>query len=141
MPFLDHRVVAEAMRLPMALKHAGRFEARLLDALDPKLAALPSAYGHHFAEPPGARHRLSEWATRVRPAWLRQRSYTIQRRLRRGGGRSSAMADAWLGQVIDLDFPVMRRFFHIDRIADQAMLMRIANLEYLAKRLGNRAAG
>ena len=142
MPFLDHQLVAEAMMLPMSLKHAGRFEAMLLDAIDPALARLPSAYGHHFGEPPGARHRLSEWATRIRPAWLRQRSYALQRRLQRGPvRRTGLLADAWLGRVLDLEFPAMRRFFHIDRIADQAMLMRIANLEYLAAHLGSRLIG
>ena len=46
MPFLDHQVVAEAMTLPIGLKNAGRFEAMLLEAIDPVLARYPSAYGH-----------------------------------------------------------------------------------------------
>lgn len=142
MPFLDHQVVAEAMTLPMSLKHCGRFEAMLMAAIDPALARLPSAYGHHFAEPPGLRHRLSEWTSRIRPAPLRQRSYELQRRLRRGvPPPSRLMAPEYLGRVIDLDYPFMRRFFHIDRIADEGMLMRIANLEYLAQRLGSRVVG
>ncbi|PSJ38777.1 asparagine synthase (glutamine-hydrolyzing) [Allosphingosinicella deserti] len=142
MPFLDHQVVAGAMTLPMALKHAGRFEAMLLTAIDPVLARYPSAYGHHFAEAPGLRHRVSEWTTRVRPAWLRQRSYALQRRLQRGwAGASGLMARAFLGRVIDLDYPAMRRFFRIEQVQDQGMLMRIANLEYLAKRLGSRVVG
>ena len=54
MPFLDHQVVAEAMRLPIRLKNAGRFEAQLLAAIDPSLA--PPALGlrprfHRAAEP------------------------------------------------------------------------------------------
>jgi asparagine synthetase B (glutamine-hydrolysing) len=139
MPFLDHHVVAEAMTLPMALKHAGRFEAKLAAAIDPDLARQPSAYGHHFAEPPGARHLFSEWSSRVRPAWLRQKSYALQRRLRRGAAqRTGYLADAYLGRVLDLEFPAMRRFFRIGNVADQAMLMRIANLEYLAQRLGSK---
>ncbi|TFI59031.1 hypothetical protein E2493_07215 [Sphingomonas parva] len=142
MPFLDHRVVAEAMTLPMRMKHAGRFEAKLLAAIDPDLARLPSAYGHHFAEPPGARHLFSEWSSRIRPAWLRQKSYALQRRLRRAAPqRSGYLADDFLGRVIDLDFPAMRRFFRIGNVADDGMLMRIANLEYLAARLGSRVRG
>ena len=43
-PFLDHRVVAEAMTVPLPLKHAGRFEAQLLNIIDPSLARRPSAY-------------------------------------------------------------------------------------------------
>ncbi|QAY76527.1 hypothetical protein [Sphingosinicella sp. BN140058] len=142
MPFLDHQVVAGAMTLPMALKHAGRFEAMLVAALDPSLARHMSAYGHGFDTPPGLRHRLSEWSTRMRPARLRQHSYALQRRLQRGwAGPTGLMASDYLGRVIDLEHPAMRRFFRIERVQDQGMLMRIANLEYLAKSLGSRVIG
>lgn len=139
MPFLDHEVVAEAMTLPLALKNSGRFEAMLLNAIDPALARLPSAYGHDFASPPDLRHRLSEWATRTRPIWLRQKSYALRRRLgpvadEHGG----LLTPDYMGRVIDLDYPVMRRWFRVDRIADSGMMRRIANLEYLAARLGSR---
>lgn len=139
MPFLDHRVVAEAMTLPVGMKQAGRFEAALLAAIDPVLAAYPSAYGHDFAGPPSPRHRFQEWSSRIRPAWLRQRSYAIQRRI-------GAMADEhggllspdYLGRVIDLNYPAMRRFFRMEAITDSGLLRRIACLEYLAQRLGSR---
>jgi asparagine synthase (glutamine-hydrolysing) len=141
MPFLDHHVVAEAMTLPLPLKHAGRFEAKLLTAIDPALARLPSAYGHHFARRPGLRHRFDEWSTRIRPVSLRQRSYALRRRLgpvadEHGG----LLTPEYIGRVVDLEFPVMRRFFRVDRIADSGMMRRIANLEYLAARLGSRLA-
>jgi len=136
MPFLDQHVVAEAMKLPLALKNAGRFEARLLNAIDPALARLPSAYGHDFAGPPDFRHRFGEWSTRVRPVALRQRSYALRRRLgpiadEHGG----LLSPDYMGRVIDLDYPVMRRFFRTGRIADSGLMRRIANLEYLAQRL------
>ena len=142
MPFLDHRVVAEAMALPLALKNAGRFEAMLIAAIDPALARHPSAYGHDFAGLPSRRHRFGEWATRLRPVALRQRSYAIQRRLgpvadEHGG----LLTSEWLGRVIDMDFPAMRRFFRPDRITDSSLLRRVANLEYLAQRLGSRLTG
>jgi asparagine synthase (glutamine-hydrolysing) len=139
MPFLDHRVVAEAMTLPLPLKNAGRFEAALIDAIDPELARQPSAYGHNFAEPPNRAHRWSEYNTRIRPAWLRQKSYAIRRRLGPMADEHGGLLTAdWLGLVVDLDFPVMRRFFRPDRITDSALLRRVANLEYVAERLGSR---
>ena len=142
MPFLDHRLVAEAMTLPLRLKNAGRFEAMLLNDIDPALARHRSAYGHDFAGPPGRRHRFDEWATRVRPVWLRQKSYAIQRRLGSvGDEHGGLLSPEYLGRVIDLEFPVMRRFFNPDRINDSGMMRRIANLEYLAARLGSRLAG
>ena len=142
MPFLDHRVVAEAMTLPLPLKNAGRFEAALIQAIDPELARQPSAYGHSFAEPPNRAHRWSEYNTRIRPAWLRQKSYAIRRRMGPMADEHGGLLTAdWLGRVIDLDFPVMRRFFRPERITDSALLRRIANLEYFAARLGSRLAG
>ena len=141
MPFLDHHVVAEAMTLPMSLRVAGRFEAELLHAIDPALAAEPSAYGHHFAEPPSRRHVWSERSSRIRPVWLRERSYAIQRRLRPMGDEHGGLLGAeWLGRVIDPDLPIMRRWFHVDRITDSALLRRLACLEYLAQYLGSRLA-
>ena len=141
MPFLDHRLVAEAMRLPLSLKNSGLFEARLLSAIDPALARQPSAYGHDFAGPPDWRHRFSEWSTRVRPIALRQRSYALRRRLgpvadEHGG----LLTSEYMGRVVDLDYPAMRRFFRTDRIGDSGMMRRIANLEYFAARLGSRLA-
>ena len=139
MPFLDRDVVAEAMTLPLALKNAGRFEAMLLASIDPQLARMPSAYGHDFASPPSLRHRLEEWSTRARPVRLRQRSYELRRRLgpiadEHGG----LLGDDYLGRVVDLDYPAMRRFFRVERIRDSGLMRRIANLEYLAQRLGGK---
>ena len=142
MPFLDHKVVAEAVKLPLGLKNAGRFEAALLAAIDPELARQPSAYGHDFARPPGLRHVLSEWTTRIRPIALRQRSYALQRRLGPvGDEHGGLLTPDYLGRVIDLDFPAMRRFFRIDHVRDTGVMRRLANLEYLAARLGSRLAG
>jgi asparagine synthase (glutamine-hydrolysing) len=142
MPFLDHRVVGEAMTLPLGLKNAGRFEAALIHAIDPALAGQPSAYGHSFAEPPNRAHRWSEFSTRIRPAWLRQKSYAIRRRMGpMADEHGGLLTPDWLGRVIDLDFPVMRRFFRPERVTDSALLRRIANLEYFAERVGSRLAG
>jgi asparagine synthetase B (glutamine-hydrolysing) len=139
MPFLDHKVVAEAMTLPLRLKNAGRFEAALLNAIAPDLARHPSAYGHDFTGAPGYRHRLSEWTTRARPAWLRQKSYAIQRRLRRGpSSQNGLLGPDYLGRVIDLEFPTMRRYFRMENVGEPGLLRRIACLEYLAARLGSR---
>jgi asparagine synthetase B (glutamine-hydrolysing) len=141
MPFLDRDVVAEAMTLPLALKNAGRFEAMLLESIDPQLARLPSVYGHDFATPPSLRHRLGEWSTRARPVWLRQRSYEIRRRLGpMADEHGGLLGQDYLGRVVDLEYPAMRRFFRIENIRDSGLMRRIANLEYLAQRLGGKLA-
>ncbi len=143
MPFLDHRLVADALTIPHALRPAGRFEAQLLAAIDPALAALPSAYGHDFAGLPSRAHRFGEWSSRVRPVALRRMSYAIQRRLRpaMSDEHGGLMAPGYLHRVIDADYPAMRRFFRIDRITDTGLLRRVANLEYLAGWLGSKLVG
>ena len=138
-PFLDQRVVAEAMTLPMDLKRAGVFEGQLLNRIDPVLASRPSAYGHHFAEPPSRRHHLEEWSTRVRPIWLRKHSYAIQRRLKPMGDEHGGLhGDDFMSRVIDLQFPIMRRFFDVETVADSGLRRRIACLEYFAAHLGGK---
>lgn len=139
MPFLDHHLVAEALTLPLPLKNAGRFESMLLASIDPDLAAHPSAYGHDFTGPPSVKHRFSEWNTRIRPTWLRQKSYGFHRRMgpvadEHGG----LLTPEYMGRVVDLGFPAMRRFFRIDQIADSSIMRRVANLEYFAARLGSK---
>ena len=142
MPFLDHQVVAQAMTIPLALKHAGRFEAALLNAIDPQLAAQPSAYGHDFAGAPGRKHRFGEWSTRIRPVWVRQHTYALRRRLGpMGDEHGGLLSPDYMNRVIDPDFPAMRHFFRMDAITDSGLWRRIANLEYLAAKLGSKLAG
>lgn len=139
MPFLDHQVVAEAMTLPLGLKNAGRFEAALLNAIDPELARQPSAYGHDFGGPPNLHHRFGEWQSRIRPVWLRRRTYALRRRFgTMGDEHGGLLTPDYMNRVIDPDFPIMRRFFAIDRIADSGLWRRIANLEYFAHKLGSK---
>ena len=139
MPFLDHRVVAEAMTVPMRQKQAGRFEAALLNAIDPALAAHMSAYGHDFSGPPSRAHRFEEWSSRIRPAWLRAKSYAVKRRLKPMGDEHGGLLEPeFMSRVIDLDFPAMRRFFRMDAINDSGLWRRIACLEYLAGHLGGK---
>ena len=142
MPFLHRRVVEEALKIPMELKRAGRFEAMLLNHIDPALAGHMSAYGHHFAGPPSGAHERDEWGTVVRPAWVRQKSYRVRRTLGQvTDEHGGLMTPAFLGRVIDLHFPAMRRFFDVAHAAgDAGLYRRIATLEYLADRLGSRLA-
>ena len=139
MPFFEQAIVAEALQLPMDLKSFGRFEAMLLTHIDPKLAGYPSAYGHSFTEPPGRSHIMSELGTRIRPAWLRQQSYALRRRLGpMSDDHGGLLTPAFLGRVIDLHFPHMRAFFNVGRINDTALYRRIATLEYLGQHIEDR---
>jgi asparagine synthase (glutamine-hydrolysing) len=51
------------------------------------------------------------------------------------------LGEEYLGRVVDLDYPAMRRFFNVGRIGDSGLMRRIACLEYLAAHLGGRLSG
>ena len=75
----------------------------------------------------------------MRPIWLREKSYAIQRRLKpMSDEHGGLLSPDYMGRVIDLDLPIMRRFFCVDRIGDSGLWRRIAALEYFGAHLGAR---
>jgi|GEM_PF-342010 len=141
MPFFDRAVVEQALTLPMAQKNLGRFEAALLTRLDPKLARHASAYGHSFDAEPTRGHVMSELSTRLRPVWMRQHSYALRRRLGpMADEHGGLLTPIYLGRVLDLHFPHMRRFFRVRSIADSGLYRRLATLEYFGQHVEDRLA-
>jgi asparagine synthase (glutamine-hydrolysing) len=141
MTFLDPMLTAEAMKLPIAIKQAGRFEGMMINAIDPALARHMSSYGHDFTGAPGLKYRIDEGSTRNRPVWLRQNMYRLKRRMGpMSDEHGGLLSPDYMGRVVDLEFPIMRRFFHVDRITDSGLWRRIACLEHLAAKLGSKLA-
>jgi asparagine synthase (glutamine-hydrolysing) len=131
-PFIEHTVVRSALPTPLGLKQHGAFEAALIAAIHPALAGYPSDYGHDFRGPVPWRRRVKDWATLLRPPWLRRYSYRIKQRLR------SPTLPYFLGtpyrDALDLQhFPEMSRFFRVDRVRDPGQLNRICTLELLLR--------
>ncbi|MFO1188346.1 MAG: hypothetical protein U1E97_01830 [Alphaproteobacteria bacterium] len=137
-PFIDPNIVPGALSIPIALKNAGRFEAALIQAVDPRLAAYPSAYGHDFAHPPPFRRLLAERVTMLRPCWVRR--HTFRLKWRQPAQRPLMLSDAILGQAIDPAFPVMSAFFDPARIYENGQYNRLCTLELLSKTFGLRVA-
>jgi asparagine synthase (glutamine-hydrolysing) len=139
--FIQPSLVAEAERVPMHLKRNGRFQAMMIRAIDPALARHLSGYGYDYVSGPNLRYRLEEAATRYRPAWLRERTYAIKRRRGAMNDEHGGLLSAdYAGRVVDMDLPIMRRWFDVDVINDAGLWRRLACLEYLAQRLGSRLA-
>jgi asparagine synthase (glutamine-hydrolysing) len=128
-PFVTHALIERALRLPLRAKALGRFEARLIRELHPRLAAYPSAYGHSFAEPPTRRRALAERLSVLRPPWLRR--YSFRLRHRRPTPRPAVLQDQFVGRLVDLGFPYLRRFFDVSRVYHHGQYNRLCTLEYL----------
>jgi hypothetical protein len=101
----------------------------MIEMLAPRLASHPSAYGRPFDQAPGGLERLKGFANRWRPPRLRRLAYRLHRR--GASPWTGALDRARLERVIDLGFPVMGRYFAVDRVADPAQLNRICTLEHL----------
>ncbi|MCH8684234.1 hypothetical protein [Pedomonas mirosovicensis] len=142
MPFFEYQMVRETIHLPVAARNHGAFQSQLLATIHPRLAGYMSAYGHSFLEAASLKHRLSEAVSLYRPPWLRRYGWRMKQAIK---GRPALqptgfMAPEYLGRVIDLTFPAMRRYFRMDRLADATLYRRIATLEHLAGKLGSRLA-
>ncbi len=129
-PFIDQKIVQNALRIPLAYKSHGRFESALIRTLDPALARYPSSYGHDLASLPSWRRRLKGSLTLLRPCLVRRYSYRAQMRIRKAP-RPFYFERRYLEAVIDPSFPLMSEFFTIARVHDDVQLNRICTLEYL----------
>ena len=57
-----------------------------------------------------------------------------------GDDHGGLLSPIFLGRVVDLHFPHMRRFFRVANVQDSALYRRIATLEYLAQHFGGALA-
>lgn len=130
-PFIDQRIIAGAAPVPIRYKNHGRFEAALIEALNPSLASYPSDYGHGFTGPIPFKRRLKDHLTLARPPLLRRYSFRVKARLKR-----SQVALSRYDTVIDPAFPQMSRYFRMEKIRDQGQFARVCTLEYLFTRYG-----
>jgi hypothetical protein len=131
-PFIEPELVTAAAKVPLGYKNHGRFEAALIAAADPALARYASVYGHDFVSPPSLRQRLKDWATYGRPTWLRRFSFRYKVRPQ---PRPTLLSAPYLEQAVDPALPLLRRFFHPERVHAPDQFARICTLEYLFRRL------
>lgn len=135
LPFCDLAIVRDSIRLPIAHRWYGLFEAALIRAVDPRLAAYDSCAGHDFASPPPLERIVSEWRTTVRAPIV------FRFMARPQAPHPYYLARSYVGAVLDTSFPYLRRFFHLDRVRDAHQYNRICTLEYLFEKLSPREIG
>jgi asparagine synthase (glutamine-hydrolysing) len=137
-PFCTPPPILVAAAVPLALKNAGRLQARMIALADPALAAYPSAYGFAFDRDPPAAYRLRTALERWRPIAVRARAYRLK-------NRKPAPAPLYLSEpyrtaVLGPSFELVARWVDPAKATDPGQLNRIASLEYLLRRLGGRVA-
>lgn len=135
MPFLAPEPVAQALKVPLALKQHGRFEAGLIARVSPRLAAYPSTYGHGFDRPPPLRRRLADALTLYRPPPVRRLSVRVQGRLKRRPALPDALQPRFLRAVLPDGPVVMQRHLRPSRLRDD-QVQRFWSAEYLLRWLG-----
>jgi asparagine synthase (glutamine-hydrolysing) len=90
-PLLDAESIRLAPALPWRWKAAGRLESAVIGALDARVAAYSSSYGHGFDREPPTSARVGAWLHRLRPIRLRPVIARVARRVRGGDPAARAM--------------------------------------------------
>ncbi len=129
-PFIEHALIKSTVTIPIEKKNYGRFEASLINAISPQLAAYHSDYGHNFTSEPPLRRKLKDLSSILRPPILRKYTYRIKMR-RNSPCKPYSLSPTYVTTALDNNFPYMRNFVRINHIRDMEQLNRVFTLEYL----------
>jgi asparagine synthase (glutamine-hydrolysing) len=138
LPFLERAVTEHASVIPIAWKNHGAYEAELIRRADPRLASYPSGYGHDFSGPPPLVRRLADYATYLRPPWLRRFAYRVKNRVRPATEWPDYLQQEYRDAALPGGVQIMAELFQLDQVADPAQTARILTLEYLARQFEGR---
>jgi hypothetical protein len=138
MPYLERSITEHASGLRLTWKNHGAYEAELIRRADCRLARYPSIYGHDFARPPPLSRQLADYATYIRPPWLRRYTYRLKYARHRSGDWPGYLAAPYRNAVLPGGTEVLNRLFRLDRIGDEAQFARILSLEYALRCFGTR---
>ncbi|MFO1197187.1 MAG: hypothetical protein U1E86_09470 [Burkholderiaceae bacterium] len=128
-PLLDPPLVRLALALPLAWKDYGRFEGRLIAALDPALGALPLSYGFAPVDGPSRSYAAKMWLQHRRPPWLRARTV----RLKRLAGRLPAPVACEDARALVTGKRRIDDLIDLARLADSEQLERALTLEVVLR--------
>jgi hypothetical protein len=138
MPYLERSITEHASALRLSWKNHGAYEAELIRRADPRLAQYPSNYGHDFVGPPPFSRRLGDYATYIRPPWLRRYTYRLKYIRRPSGDWPGYLAEPYRQAVLPGGAEILSRLFRLDRIGDRAQFARVLSLEYTLRCFGTR---
>jgi len=137
MPYLERAITEHASGLPLAWKNHGSYEAELIRRIDHRLASYPSTYGHDFSSPPPPRRRIADYATYLRPPWLRRYTYRLRHVRPLLADRPGYLACPYRNAVLPGGLIALRRLFRLEQVHDDAQFTRILSLEYALRSFGS----
>ena len=138
MPYLERAITEHASGLPLAWKHHGAYEAELIRRIDRRLAGHPSIYGHDFDRPPPSSRRLTDYATYLRPPWLRRYTYRLKYVRSSSADWAGYLACPYRKAVLPGEDTLLSRLFRLNRVRDDQQFTRILSLEYALRAFGSR---
>ena len=132
-PFVEQLISETALTVPIKYKNYGAYQANLINKISPELAGYMSDYGHNFADPVPFKRKLKDWATLIRPTWLRKYTYRIKKQNKQSW--PYYLREGYITKVLPNGWQYMPEFFVIDQINDQGQFKRLVTLEYLLQHL------
>jgi asparagine synthase (glutamine-hydrolysing) len=138
MPYLEREITDHASGLCLAWKNHGAYEAELIRRIDHRLAGYPSIYGHDFGGPPSRSRRLADYATYLRPPWLRRYTYRLKNAHRGSRHWPGYLASQYRKAVLPGEDFGLHRLFRPNRVRDDQQYARILSLEYAIRSFGSR---
>jgi asparagine synthase (glutamine-hydrolysing) len=139
MPFLERQITEHASMLPLSWKTHGAYEAQLITAVDARLAGYPSVYGHPFDRAPPPSRRLRDYASQIRPPWLRRYTHRIKHRwIRSSREWQGYLAPEYVRAALPGGPDVVQRLFRLNFARDPHQYERILSLEYALRQFGSR---
>ena len=138
MPYLERAITEHASGLCLEWKNHGSYEAELIRRIDHRLAGYPSIYGHNFSGPPSRSRRLADYATYLRPPWLRRYTYRLKYAHHASTDWPGYLASPYRRAVFAGEDLGLSRLFRLSRVRDDQQFARILSLEYALRSFGSR---
>ncbi|MBN2434250.1 MAG: hypothetical protein JXK07_03170 [Spirochaetes bacterium] len=131
-PYAEPIFTIPSYNIPLPYKESGKFEAKLIKIINPKIAKYSSGYGFNFFDPIPFFAKLNNFLNVYRPIFLRPHIRDANQRISKK--RISIpfyLKDRYIRSVFDTKVLEVRRYVHIDRIPNYEILNRALTVELL----------
>jgi hypothetical protein len=131
-PFMHECLSEGTERIPLKFKDQGRFQASLIQSINPVLASYQSDYGFTFDQAKPFSYQAKYAISVHKPSLLRRYSQTLKGLRQFDPYQLKAALTHDNSPVESLD--IMSAFVNVDRLTDPMLIQRAITLEYLFQR-------